>query len=176
MWHGGRGGADRGVAQWARARGLTVVEFPAPVELYREEDQPRQQAEARRNDDMLRAWGGYRRRGAAIVPCARAGGFVDLVLALPPDADTHDLVARAEHWPSLRIIRVWPPKISWRVQGVGIDARLVTLGDVAVKADPVLHWVLGHTRAQLRVAFSRRNWTVRTQRCGDTAAGPRQAG
>ncbi len=176
VWHGARGAADHGVARWARARGLPVVEFPAPVELYRVAAQSVEQAEARRNDDMLRAWGGYRKRGGAIVPCARAGGFVDLVLALAPDADTRDLVAQAQRWPSLPIIRMWPPRISWRVRGVGIDAQLVTLGDVVVEADPPLHWTLGRTRTQLRLQFARRGWTARTGRSFAAAAGPRQAG
>jgi hypothetical protein len=150
VWHGARGGADEGVAAWARARGLSVVEFPAPVELYREAGLPPSQAEPRRNDDMLRAWGGYRSRGGSIVPCARAGGFAELVLALPPDDDTLDLVAQAERWSSIRVVRLWPPRRRWRVCGSAFDATLVTLGDVAVDAEPPLRWAVGHTRAELR--------------------------
>ena len=154
VWHGARGGADEGVAAWARARGLVVEEFPAPTELYREHGLPPEDAEPRRNDDMLRAWGGYRSRGGAIVPCARAGGFADLVLALPPDHDTLDLVARAERWASIRVVRLWPPRRHWHVHGPSLDASLTTLGDVAVAADPPLRWTLGHTRAELRPRLS----------------------
>lgn len=161
VWHGARGGADEGVAAWARARGLPVVEFPAPVELYREAGLPGEQAEPRRNDDMLRAWGGYRSRGGSIVPCARAGGWADLVLALPPDDDTHDLVTRAERWSSTRVVRLWPPYRRWHVQGPSLEATLVTLGDVAVGADPPLRWALGHTRADLREHLARRGLAVR---------------
>lgn len=162
VWHGARGGADEGVAAWARDRGLDVVEFPAPIELYREAGLPPEQAEPRRNDDMLRAWGGYRSRGGSIVPCARAGGWADLVLALPPDHDTTDLVAHAERWSSIRVIRLWPPFRRWRVRGRSLDATLVTLGDVAVAADPPLRWALGHTRADLREHLTRRGLTVRS--------------
>lgn len=163
VWHGARGGADEGVAAWARARGLLVEEFPAPFELHREAGLPLELAEPRRNDDMLRAWGGYRSRGGSIVPCARAGGFVDLVLALPPDHDTLDLVARAERWASTRVLRLWPPRRRWHVHGPSLDAVLTTLGDVAVAADPPLQWALGHTRAELRprfhqLGFSARRW------------------
>jgi len=160
VWHGARGGADEGVAAWARARGLAVEEFPAPFELYREAGLPLAQAEPRRNDDMLRAWGGYRSRGGSIVPCARMGGFAELVLALPPDHDTLDLVARAEQWSSIRVLRLWPPRRRWRVRGPGLDAALTTLGDVVVEADPPLRWALGHTRAELRPRLAQRGLAV----------------
>jgi hypothetical protein len=169
VWHGARGGADEGVAAWARARGLTVEEFPAPVELYAEAGLPPEHAEPRRNDDMLRAWGGYRSRGGSIVPCARAGGFAELVLALPPDHDTLDLVARAERWSSIRVLRLWPPRRRWRVRGPSLDASLTTLGDVAVEADAPLGWALGHTRAHLRGQLARLGLTVHHSPAG---AGP----
>lgn len=162
VWHGAHGGADEGVAAWARARGLPVVEFPAPTQLYREAGLPPEQAEPRRNDDMLRAWGGYRSRGGSIVPCARAGGWVDVVLALPPDHDTLDLVTRAERWSSIEVVRLWAPHRRWRVRGPSLDATLVTWGDVAMEADPPLRWMLGRTRAELREALARRGLTVRS--------------
>jgi hypothetical protein len=160
VWHGDRGGADEGVAAWARARGLVVEAFPAPLELYREAGLSPAAAEARRNDDMLRAWGGYRSRGGSIVPCARAGGFAELVLALSPDDDTLDLVARAERWASVRVVRLWPPRRRWRVHGPSLDAGLTTLGDVVVAADPPLRWALGRTRADLRPQLARRGLCV----------------
>ncbi|MCX4246033.1 hypothetical protein [Paraliomyxa miuraensis] len=161
VWHGARGGADEGVAAWAHARALPVVEFPAPHELHREAGLPPEAAEPRRNDDMLRAWGGYRNRGGSIVPCARAGGWADLVLALPPDHDTLDLVARAEQWSSLRVVRLWPPRRRWSVRGPSLDATLVTMGDVVVAADPPLHWTVGHARAELRESMATRGLEVR---------------
>lgn len=161
VWHGARGGADEGVAAWARARGLSVVEFPAPLELYRAGGLPPEQAEARRNDDMLRAWGGYRERGGSVVPCARAGGFVDLVLALAPDEDTLDLVQRARAWRTLPVIRLWPPLRRWRVQGPRVDAEIGTLGDVVVDAELPLRWAIGRTRAQVRGTFAKRGWRAR---------------
>lgn len=164
VWHGARGGADEGVAAWARARGLVVEAFPAPTELYCEAGLPPAAAEPRRNDDMLRAWGGYRSRGGSIVPCARGGGFAELVLALPPDHDTLDLVARAEQWSSIRVVRLWPPRRRWHVRGPSLDACLTTLGDVAVEADPALRWVLGHTRAELRGRLARLDLTIRPWR------------
>lgn len=163
VWHGARGGADEGVAAWARARAMTVEEFPAPTELYREAGLPPEQAEPRRNDDMLRAWGGYRSRGGSIVPCARVGGFAELVLALPPDHDTLDLVARAERWSSIRVLRLWPPRRRWHVHGPSLDACLTTLGDVVVNADPPLGWAVGRTRAELRPRLLRLGLTVRLQ-------------
>lgn len=166
VWHGARGGADEGVAAWARARGLPVVEFPAPLQLYREAGLPLALAEPRRNDDMLRAWGGYRSRGGSIIPCARAGGFAELVIALPPDEDTLDLVARAERWSSIRVLRLWPPR-RWQVSGPSLDSTLVTLGDVAVEAEPALHWALGHTRAELRERLARQGFTVKASRPAD---------
>jgi hypothetical protein len=169
VWHGARGGADEGVAAWARARGLIVEEFPAPFELHREAGLPLELAEPRRNDDMLRAWGGYRSRGGSIVPCARAGGFADLVLALPPDHDTLDLVARAERWASTRVLRLWPPRRRWHVHGRSLDAALTTLGDVAVAADPPLGWALGHTRAELRSRFQQLGLSARP--CGPHPGG-----
>ncbi len=160
VWHGARGGADEGVARWAQARGLAVAEFPAPFELYREAGRSEAEAEARRNDDMLRAWGGYRSRGGSIVPCARAGGFAHLVLALPPDDDTRDLVIRAERWSSIRVIRLWDPRLDWRVAGPRGEARLTTQGDVAVQADEPLGWTVGYTRAQLRELLPSRGWRI----------------
>jgi len=162
VWHGARGGAEEGVAAWARARGLSVVEFPAPVELYAEAGMREAEAEARRNDDMLRAWGGYRSRGGSVVPCARAGGFANLVLALPPDDDTRDLVTRAERWDSIEIIKLWPPgwRWRWRTRDGRIEATLDTLGDVAVAAEPPLTWAVGRTRAQLREDLARRGWVA----------------
>jgi hypothetical protein len=164
VWHGARGGADEGVAAWARARGLVVEAFPAPLELHREAGLPEHEAEQRRNDDMLRAWGQYRSRGGAIVPCARAGGFAELVLALPPDDDTLDLVTRAERWSSIEVVRLWPPWRRWQVRGPRLLATLTTLGDVAVTADPPLRWALGHTRAQLRVRLRERGLSVQALR------------
>ncbi|MEM7152619.1 MAG: SLOG family protein [Myxococcota bacterium] len=158
VWHGARGGADHGVAAWAEARGMEVVAFPAPVELYRASGLSESEAELRRNDDMLRAWGGYRERGGSIVPCARAGGFAQMVLALAPDDDTRDLVDRARQWRSLRVIELWPPRRQWRVRGPRVDAELTTLGDVVVEADLPLRWAVGQTRAQLRQNFARRGW------------------
>lgn len=174
VWHGARGGADEGVAAWARARAMTVEEFPAPTELYREAGLPTEQAEPRRNDDMLRAWGGYRSRGGSIVPCARMGGFAELVLALPPDHDTLDLVERARRWSSIRVIELWPPRRRWHVQGPSLAASLTTLGDVAVDADPPLRWAVGHTRAELRPRLLRLGLTVRLQGSSGlhAAAGP----
>jgi hypothetical protein len=170
VWHGARGGAGDGVAAWARARGMPVVEFPAPGQLYREAGLPLEDAEPRRNDDMLRAWGGYRSRGGSIVPCARAGGFAELVLALPPDHDTLDLVARAERWSSIRVLRLWPPRRRWRVRGPALDATLVTLGDVAVDADPPLRWALGHTRTELRERLAQLGCTVQSLRTAPNSA------
>lgn len=164
VWHGARGGADEGVAAWARARGLAVVEFPAPLQLYRDAELSLEQAEPRRNDDMLRAWGGYRSRGGSIVPCARAGGFAELVIALPPDADTLDLVRHAERWSSIRVLRLWPPRRRWHVTGPSVDSVLVTLGDVAVEAEPALRWAVGHTRAELRERLARLGLTARPLR------------
>lgn len=137
---------------------MEVVEFPAPFELYESFGLPRERAEPRRNDDMLRAWGGYRERGGSIVPCARAGGFVDLVLALPPDDDTRDLVQRARRWRSLPVIDLWPPRRRWRVRGPRVDAELTTLGDVVIEADLPLRWAVGRTRAQVRRRFARKGW------------------
>ena len=161
VWHGARGGADAGVAAWARARGLEVVEFPAPFELYEAAGLEVAQAEPRRNDDMLRAWGGYRERGGSIIPCARAGGFVELVLALAPDEDTRDLVSKARRWRSLPVIELWPPRRHWRVLGPMVDAELTTLGDVVVYADLPLRWAVGQTRAQVRGQLARRGWRAR---------------
>ncbi len=161
IWHGARGDADAGVARWAEARGLSVVEFPAPVELYADAGMSEAEAEGRRNDDMLRAWGGYRSRGGSIVPCARAGGFANLVLALPPDDDTRDLVTRAKRWDSIEVIELWPPRFVWRVEGRQTVATLTTAGDVAVDADPPLRWTVGATRTQLRSELRRRGWVVR---------------
>ncbi|MCA9705746.1 MAG: hypothetical protein KDK70_07855 [Myxococcales bacterium] len=163
VWHGARGGADAGVAAWARARGLEVEEFPAPRSLYREHGRPEHEADARRNDDMLRAWGGYRSRGGSIVPCARAGGFADLVLALPPDDDTRDLVTRAGCWSSIEVMRLWSPCHRWRMHRRGLEATeatMITWGDVAVAADPPLQWGVGKTRAQLRGLLRRQGWTI----------------
>lgn len=171
IWHGAHGGADAGVTRWARARGLPVVEFPAPIELYAEAGMSEGEAEGRRNDDMLRAWGGYRSRGGSIVPCARAGGFANLVLALPPDDDTRDLVARARCWDSIEVIELWPPRFVWRVEGRRAVATLTTVGDVAVDADPPLQWAVGATRTQLRGELRSRGWVVRG-RCSAREPGP----
>ena len=159
------------MARWARARGLPVVEFPAPVDLYADAGMSEGEAETRRNDDMLRAWGGYRSRGGSIVPCARAGGFANLVLALPPDDDTRDLVARARRWDSIEVIELWPPRYRWRVEGGHTVAMLTTVGDVAVDADPPLRWTVGSTRTQLRGELRRRGWVVRG-RCPAHEPGP----
>ncbi|MEM9457309.1 MAG: SLOG family protein [Myxococcota bacterium] len=163
VWHGARGGADAGVAEWARTRGLPVVEFPAPRSLYREAGMPEYEADARRNDDMLRAWGGYRSRGGSIVPCARAGGFANLVLALPPDDDTRDLVDRAERWSSIEVIKLWAPSVRWRMRCARGEATLVTRGDLAVEADVPLRWAVGRTRAQLRRQLRGLGWAVRAR-------------
>lgn len=161
VWHGARGGADEGVAAWATARGLPVVEFPAPVALYEAAGQSAARAEARRNDDMLRAWGGYRARGGSIVACARAGGFVDLVLVLGFDEVARDLVDRARRWRTLPVIELSAPRRRWRVLGPRMDSELTTLGDVVVGADLPLRWTVGRTRAQLRGLFAHRGWRAR---------------
>jgi len=155
---------------------MVVEEFPAPTELYREAGLPPEQAEPRRNDDMLRAWGGYRSRGGSIVPCARAGGFAELVLALPPDHDTLDLVARAERWSSIHVVRLWPPRRHWHVHGPSLEASLTTLGDVTVDADPPLRWALGHTRAELRPRLLQLGLSVHARGPAEPVAEARPSG
>jgi hypothetical protein len=91
------------------------------------------------------------------------------VLALPPDHDTLDLVARAERWASTRVLRLWPPRRRWHVHGRSLDAALTTLGDVAVAADPPLGWALGHTRAELRSRFQQLGLSARP--CGPHPGG-----